>query len=379
MAWTPPTDAVEVSKPTTAWKPPADAVETPTKPKIGKLSSAGSGLLQGATLGLGDELSGLARAIFEGVSPSDPTQGRWEAMKQGYTDTRDSERASNEAARAANPMTYGATEIAGSLPAFAATGAASLPLAAAKTAAVAGTSSFGNAEGSAMDQTKATALGATVGGAIPVVGKVVGGTVRGAAKGLEDLYSSGAIPGSRTLNRVIDKVTGSSGKVGDAFMEAARSGSPAAKETYSSVLKNAASKKVPEVLTGAAANAATGAVTAGLVGQDPLTGAAVGAFVPRRFVDSGKAVQAGAKVVGNQGAKLATKLVDNATTKATTTALLNMTGDDAKRVKAKYEPRIQEAVNRGQPIYAATFQAVSSSPELKRAMEVDEDDDVEEE
>lgn len=60
---------------------------------------------------------------------------------------------------------------------------------------------------------------------------------------------------------------------------------------------------------------------------------------------------------------------------ATTLALQNMTGQQARKVTDKATEEIQAAVARGQPQYAATFQALQS-PETRQAVMVEEDDEL---
>lgn len=96
------------------------------KPEVSKAQSAIRGATQGATLGFADELGGLVQRgldYFGGVTDVNkklaeqgftgdigPTSG-----KELYKEARDENRALDRAAQAANPMTYGASNVAGSL------------------------------------------------------------------------------------------------------------------------------------------------------------------------------------------------------------------------------------------------------------------------
>jgi hypothetical protein len=66
-----------------------------------QLESGVRGLAQGATLGFGDELTGGAEALLDKI------RGHHEELGKLYAKHRDEARKANEAAKAANPLTYG--------------------------------------------------------------------------------------------------------------------------------------------------------------------------------------------------------------------------------------------------------------------------------
>ena len=94
---------------------PFQVVDNSTKPKfdpnmpfetneVSQLESTGRGLLQGGSLGFSDEITGALEsgAGSLGLVPD-----------KTYEQSRDESRLANEAARSANPMSYGAGELAG--------------------------------------------------------------------------------------------------------------------------------------------------------------------------------------------------------------------------------------------------------------------------
>jgi hypothetical protein len=81
-------------------------------PNTSQLESGLRGAAQGATLGFSDEIAGAAGGIWDDIS----SMFTGEASKDGtYTKHRDESRAANKAAQQANPLTYGAGEIGGSI------------------------------------------------------------------------------------------------------------------------------------------------------------------------------------------------------------------------------------------------------------------------
>jgi hypothetical protein len=381
-----------------------------------KSEAAVRGFSQGATLGFGDEIQAALRAPF-----SDQT----------YSQLRDEQRAGNENSRVKQPLIYTGTNIVGGLPAAAASGGGGLAAQTGKTALLGATSGFGAASGSPTEQAEQAALSATIGGAIPVAGKAVG-----AGGKVISNFAEGKIPFASQVNKVISKIPGTAGynavKAGTEA-DAAAGAATAAKSAYEKqVTESALKRDMADVLkkTGgnpselddalaelakrdaqravdttakleaaalkrkqaadatvdankklirttvpkAAAGAVLGAGAAAATGQNPWTGAALGAGVGlggQRMFNAPGAISSSAKVAGIIGEPA----INNAGTKAVTQALTNMSIDNARMVKQKYEPRIQEAVDRGQPEYAATFQMLSSNPEFRAAQEVDTTED----
>jgi hypothetical protein len=175
----------------------------------------GRGAVQGATLGFGDELSGLGGALGTMAGSSPIVQARDPALQaklergptfgQAYRETRDEARAANEAARAAHPWLYGGAEIAGSALPMAAGGMAAKAagMAVGPVAGSAATGAAMAAGGSNADLTQGeggqfaidTGIGAGVGAVIPPVVDVAGAGARklgqGAGALIRKLFASG--------------------------------------------------------------------------------------------------------------------------------------------------------------------------------------------
>ncbi len=127
---------------------------TPTVPT--KTESALGGLTQGATLGFGDELAGTLSALLRptGITNAGGTLDQigyesptldLDTIKEQYNKTRDAERDRFAGQKAENPLTFGASELAGGFatPAFGAAKAVGAGTNALKSAAAAG--AIGNA------------------------------------------------------------------------------------------------------------------------------------------------------------------------------------------------------------------------------------------
>lgn len=161
----------------------------------------------GATLGLGkyvnaavkaSPLSGVADAVFEGISPSDPKQSRWEAIKsaltapsENFSDSVNAEKAANANAADAHPVAYGASQLAGSLPSALMAGGGSLPAMLAKQAAVGATQ--GAANDTSGHPLTAAAVGGTLGAVTGGVGRGVAGAVNAGAKAVGRKLETDAI------------------------------------------------------------------------------------------------------------------------------------------------------------------------------------------
>lgn len=159
------------------------------KKKVGKLESAARGGVQGLTLGYGDEIGAGIVAPFS---------------EKTYAELRDRIREENQIAKDANPYTYGASEIAGEIPAFimggelagvgkAASLGAKLLKAAPVGAAIGGTSSYGK-DNEGFDAKKA-ALSALATGA----GSVAGETVGAGLKHLAVKYAPNVVGASKSI------------------------------------------------------------------------------------------------------------------------------------------------------------------------------------
>lgn len=135
--------------------PPA-AAPTPQAP--GRMEAVGRGLLQGASMGFSDELSGAIDALF---------------TKKTYQQGRDEARANNAAAQQAHPYLYGGSELAGGVAGALVPGAAL-----AKGAALAG---------------EGTALARGLGGAAKLAGLATGAAPEGV--GLANVAARSALAG----------------------------------------------------------------------------------------------------------------------------------------------------------------------------------------
>lgn len=122
--------------------------------EIPAYKSALGGALQGATLGFADELAGAGRALM------DPEAIRRQGLLEAYKKQRDVSRQRFAQEEKANPKSYLAGELGGSLATAPLTGAATLPKAMGLGAAY----GLGKAEGSPLEQAGEAVTGAALGG-----------------------------------------------------------------------------------------------------------------------------------------------------------------------------------------------------------------------
>ncbi len=168
-------------------KAKAQASPAPTAPAPpagpGYAESAARGGVQGLSLDFGDEIGGAMHAALEGLRDQHADIGKL------YAQHRDEIRRANKAAQQANPITYGAGHVAGSLAPALLTSGASLPEQLAAGAATGGLSALGEA-----DKLDEKALGnvgeGIVGGAAGaglgnLAGKAAGVVAKPAAEALE--------------------------------------------------------------------------------------------------------------------------------------------------------------------------------------------------
>lgn len=174
-----------------------------------KTESVVRGGVQGATLGLSDEIVGVAKGLLAGFNkkvsdlskgPADPGDATTaETFSRAYTEGRDEDRAANKAAEQANPKSYLAGQIGGSalsllvpggVAARTGTTLAKAGSAAGRAAVEGGVGGFGFSEAKGMglvdDTLAGAALGGVIGGSIPLVG----------AAGKKTLDAAGRIPGA---------------------------------------------------------------------------------------------------------------------------------------------------------------------------------------
>lgn len=183
-------------------------------PKPGKIESFVRGTVQGATLNFSDEMVGALESLF-----SDKT----------YAQARDESRAANQAAKDANPWTYGAGELGGGIatsfvPGLGVAKGASLGAQALKAGAIGAVSGLGASEkedlgGQLQDAATSGALSAATAG---IIGKVV----RGAPERVEKRLIGDITDGATATQR--DKVVGKAGSKAGEVLEAIK-GNPAIK------------------------------------------------------------------------------------------------------------------------------------------------------
>jgi hypothetical protein len=128
-----------------------------------KSDAAVRGFANGATFGLAPRISAGVNSMFGDGTFKDN-------LSQYLKD--------NKTAEAAHPVISTATNLAASAPSLIATGAGSIPAMAGKSALLSGADTFGNSDASGMDLAKdvavGSAVGGTVGAALPLVGKAGG-------------------------------------------------------------------------------------------------------------------------------------------------------------------------------------------------------------
>ncbi|MFG6591287.1 hypothetical protein [Sulfitobacter sp. 1A12157] len=207
----------------------------------GKATSAFDGAMQGGTFGFGDEMAGVRSAIFGSTVDDQGNMARDMSgtMGERYTSERDRVRAQNEASQSANPLQYGAGEIAGgSVPALTgaslATGNGLLNTAVRSGilgALGGGAQGAGHADGRDLAPSigKGAAMGGIAGVAAPIVvkgGAAVKNAVKDPMTGVIDTMTGNANQGK--ANRVIAEMLRASKKnpdeVGEAVMRAAQEG-----------------------------------------------------------------------------------------------------------------------------------------------------------
>lgn len=368
MAWTPPTDAVEVKD---SWKPPTDAVEVKTTPKSkeepgwfepgSKSEAALRGFSQGATLGFGDEIQALVRSV---------------GSDKSYSQLRDEERNANDAAAKANSGSYLAGNVAASLPQLGgATTLLSKGLAA--VPARAGTTFKSLATGAMQTPTIGTAAKA---------GSLVGG-VTGLGTGEGDV-------GDQLLNAGTGALVGGAG--GAAGAGAARGVGMVGSSITGRTARGAEfvgpkyANPIIEGFKDRAGGAAVGAIGSAAVGGDPFYGAVGGAAVGSKKLGDvvnpiSRVVQQGAtKALEKLGPAMAKHAVQStsqagravSTTTAGSQALWDLSGRQKQEVRSSAEQQIQSAVEKGTPEYAAKFLA-KQDPAYRVASQDGEDEPAE--
>jgi len=187
-----------------------------------KLESATRGIVQGATAGFADEVSGGMEALWEAAKGNPTTFGEL------YKAKRDESRANFKKAEEANPKTYMAGQLGGAVGTGIATGGAGLGALVAQGAAQGlGSSEADLTEGEFGEALKDTATGAGTAAILGGASKAVGGLAsklgsaanKGLAVGrevLEDVATAPMTQSGAEMGKVA-KTLGTIGKVGDKF------------------------------------------------------------------------------------------------------------------------------------------------------------------
>jgi len=178
MAWDDePPDAKILAK-SSNWddEPPDPKIlETTSKPKndVSKLESLGRGAAQGASLGFGDEGSGI---LEYGIGKlMDKIKGTDVYDDASYSKLRDEHRKDNTSSREANPWVYGSGSLVGGLPSAIATGGATkAPAMIAAGTGMGGVTGLGMSEAdTASGMAKDAGIGAGFGAAGASIAKLV--------------------------------------------------------------------------------------------------------------------------------------------------------------------------------------------------------------
>lgn len=365
MKWQPPKDAVEVTAPAT-WQPPADAVVAPTpvaappqKKEAPGWFEPGSksealvrGFSQGATLGFGDELQALIRSI---------------GSEQTYQQLRDEERAANAAAAQKNTGTYMLGNVAGSLPsALSITGLGKA--AATRQAATSGRSVLA-------EQILANPANRTI-GAIAARGGAVG-AAGGLGAGTGDAQSqlTSAAIGAGLGAAVPAAISGAGLATRNVAAKIADVGKTTGRPIATAAAATEAQRRSKDALAGGVAGG-----IAGVTGAVPfMEGVVGGALAGAAGLPISTSAQIAAPFV-RTAANVATRPAAGLAT-ATTLALQNISGQQARKIAGQADQQIQQAVAAGQPSYAATFTALQqpavrvAQQKLEEEPEEDEDED----
>jgi len=149
------------------------------KINIGKGETLARGVSQGVTLGFADELSGGLNALKDAYK-----KGSLADFKSDYTRNRDTARSLDQSASDQNPFTYGAGNVAGSVPLSLA-----IPFSSGIKGAALGGATFGAATGLGSSQADLTKGEFLKSGQDAALGGAIGGTLGGAIGGSTKLVS----------------------------------------------------------------------------------------------------------------------------------------------------------------------------------------------
>ena len=387
-AWTPPaSDKVK----DTGWKPPASDMVREAAPAEepgwfmpgSKSESFTRGLSQAATLGFGDEIQAALRTLG-----SDRT----------YAQVRDEERDANAAAQQANPGSYLAGGVAGSagaLGGIAKTGArfgldavgktiGSTALNSARVGAVQGlgTSTAEDAAGMVEDIGKGAAIQGVTGGALKGAGQAITSVASKAGGNLIKAAAADS-PHAAYLGRTVDKVIAGDPMKLSRVLKFEKLAGEATKDVGSPLAEGV--KGAVEGIKGAYSGVGgAGGTVASVLAFGPHGLAAPAAYGAAKGVVKSLATKSAKNMVsgaaGGRGALTGTAPAQ--AVNATTLALQNMSGQDARKINTDVRAQIDEQAAAGRPVYAATFQALNQSPAYrvaseKVAAEPDAEDDEE--
>lgn len=231
-----PSQPFEAVKPTFDPSKPFDAVDagpstqavssTSDDPLQSKAASASAGAIQGATMGLGDELGAAGSTAMNAITGmSGPLAGgSLDDLIDDYRSSRDKLRAEFAKTQAANPKTFLAGQVAGGLASGSAAGTPSTLGSAMKTGSGIGAiSALGNSDAdltkgqfgqAAVDTLKGAAVGVGAGAAGYGVGKAVSSLVNPSqyVNGLKDYAENKAVAATGATGKQIENFDSNAGR-----------------------------------------------------------------------------------------------------------------------------------------------------------------------
>jgi len=206
--------APETSTKTGSWKDRAVSIPE----EVSELESGARGTLQGVTAGFSDEISGGIEALWEKAKGDPSTFGEL------YKAKRDESREANKAAEKANPASYTTGNVAGAVGSafIPGLGGATLGKLALQGAATGlGASEADLTEGDVTGAAKDTAIGAGVGIAAGLAGKLIGAGVNKAAPYVKQAASSVGSSLQSGAEKLAIKATGATGNQASKFAPSA--------------------------------------------------------------------------------------------------------------------------------------------------------------
>jgi hypothetical protein len=184
----------------------APSATTPEAPKITPVESAARGFGQGASLGFADEISGAVEALWNKAKGDPTTFGKL------YQQFRDESRANFDVAQKANPSSYTAGEVGGSIAAAAAPlgATATLGRAVVTGARIGGINALGQSRADNLaDAVEDVAKGTVLGAAGGVLGKGIEKGVTAAKRATGKVADDAANRASDSAAKILSKESGS--------------------------------------------------------------------------------------------------------------------------------------------------------------------------